>query len=288
MVVFFLGPLAGLLLVTRPSSRRQWLWLATITAWAVVWALTPGGLADQSLRAAGVLFTGAFVIATLVGRGSPLSQILWSAVAAAVGTVGLCLHFGISWPQIESAIEAEGWDTYRMAVSLVTRGALSGSTGTDGPLGQLAASVGTVATLTPAVAALLAVAGGSLAIRWHSRIVGANVPGPRPFREFAFSDHLVWVVIAGLGVYLASFGHSATALALNVLAVLAVLYGIRGVAIVWAIGLEGRGRRIVLLAVAGGALLLAFVAPGLMLLGLADTWVGFRRRARRLSKGEPR
>ena len=125
-------------------------------------------------------------------------------------------------------------------------------------------------------------------MRWHSRIVGGNVPGPRPFREFAFSDHLVWAVIAGLGVYLAGFGHSSTVLALNVLAVLAVLYGIRGVAIVWAIALEGRGRGIVLLAVAGGALLLAFVAPGLMLLGLADTWVGFRRRAIRLSKGEPR
>jgi hypothetical protein len=77
-------------------------------------------------------------------------------------------------------------------------------------------------------------------------------------------------------------------LALNVLAVLAVLYGIRGVAILWAIALEGRGGGMVLLAVVGGALLLPFVAPGFVLLGLADTWVGFQRRAIRLSKGEPR
>jgi hypothetical protein len=264
------------------------MWLATIVAWSIVWALEPGGLADQSLRAAGVLFTGAFIIATLIGRGSPLSQTLSAAAAAAVGTVGLCLRLGISWPQIELAIEAKGWDTYRMVVALVTRGAISGSAGTSGPLGQLAASVGTVATFTPAVAALLAVAGGTLAVRWHSRIVGGRVPDPMPFREFAFSDHVVWAVIAGLGVYVAGFGHSSTVLALNVLAVLAVLYGIRGVAILWAIALEGRGGGMVLLAVVGGALLLPFVAPGFVLLGLADTWVGFQRRAIRLSKGEPR
>ncbi|NNG15070.1 MAG: DUF2232 domain-containing protein, partial [Gemmatimonadales bacterium] len=114
------------------------------------------------------------------------------------------------------------------------------------------------------------------------------IADPRPFREFAFSDHLVWAVIAGLGVYLAPFGHTSTVLALNALAVLAALYGIRGVAVVWAIALEGRGWRLLLLAVVGGTLLFAFVAPVVVLLGLADTWVGFRRRLMRLSKGESR
>ena len=288
MVVFFLGPLAGLLLLKGPSSRREWLWLATISAWAIVWAIEPGGLADQSLRAAGVLFTGAFIIATLIGRGSLLSRTVWAAVAAAVGTAGLGFYLGISWRQVELAIEAKGWDTYRMVVAQLTRGAVSGSAGTAGPLDQLAASVGTVAAFTPAVAVLLAVAGGSLAVRWHSRIVGGPVAGPRPFREFAPSDHMVWAVIAGLGVYWAGFGHSSTVFALNALAVLAVLYGVRGAAVLWAIVLEGRGWRLVLLAVVGGVLLLPFVAASLVLVGLADTWVGFRRRVMRLSRGGSR
>ena len=135
---------------------------------------------------------------------------------------------------------------------------------------------------------LLAVAGGSLAVRWHNRIVGGKVAGPGPFREFAPSDHMVWAVIAGLGVYLAGFGHSSTVFALNVLAVLVVLYGLRGVAVLWAIVLEGRGWRLMLLAVVGGVLLLPFVAASLVLVGLADTWVGFRRRAMRLSRGGSR
>jgi hypothetical protein len=288
MVVFFLGPLAGLLLLTRPSSRRQWLWLATIAAWAIIWAMEPGGVADQSLRAAGVLFTGAFVIATLAGRGSLLSQSLWAAVAAAGGTAVLCLYLGIGWRQIEMAIQAKGWDTYRMVVAQLTRGGMSGSGATAGPLGQLATSVGTMAAFTPAVAALLAVAGSILAVRWRDRIVGGRVATQRPFREFAFSDHLVWAVIAGLGVYLAPFGYTSSVLALNALAVLAVLYGIRGVAIVWAIALDGRGWRLLFLAVVAGTVFFAFVAPVMVLLGLADTWIGFRRRMMRRFKGESR
>lgn len=288
MVVFFLGPLAGLLLLGRPSSRRQWLWLTAITAWAVIWVIEPGGLADQSLRASGVLFTGAFVIAMLVGRGSLLSRTLWAAAAAAAGTAALCLRLGITWRQIEMAIEAKGWDAYRMLVAQLTRGAVSGSGGARGPLEQLAASMDTMAMLTPAVAVLLAVAGGILAVRWHNRIAGRRVSGSRPFREFTLSDHLAWAVIAGLAVYLAGFGRSSTVLALNVLAVLAVLYGIRGVAVLWAIALEGRGWPLIVLALSGGLLLLPIVAPTLVLIGLADTWVGFRRRVMRLSKGESR
>ncbi len=284
MVVFFLGPLASLLILRRPTSRRQWLWLATIAVWAAVWFAEPGGLADQSLRAGGILFTGAFIIAVVLGRGSLLSQTLWAAAGAVVATGVWCRYLGIGWWQIELALEAKGWETYRMVAGQVTRGAPAGSA-VAGALDQFAAGVGPAAMLTPALAVLMAVAGGSLAVRWHRRIVGRAAEDSMPFRAFTVSDLLAWAVIAGLGVYLADMGRSYTALALNGLAVLAVLYGIRGAAVVWAIALERRGWQLVALALVGGLLLFPFVAASLVLVGLADTWIGFRQRAKRLFTG---
>ncbi|HSM17171.1 MAG TPA: DUF2232 domain-containing protein [Gemmatimonadales bacterium] len=284
MVVFFLGPLAGLLILRRPSSRRQWLWLATIAVWAAVWVAEPGGLADQSLRAGGILFTGAFIIAVVLGRGSLLSQTLWAAAGAVVATGVWCRYLGIGWWQIELALEAKGWESYRMVASQVTRGAPAGSA-VAGALDQFAAGVGPAAMLTPALAVLMAVAGGTLAVHWHHRIAGKAAEGSRPFRAFTVSDFLVWAVIAGLGLYLADAGRPYTTLALNGLAVVAVLYGIRGAAVVWAIALERRGWQPLVLALVGGLLLFPFVAASLVLVGLADTWIGFRQRTKRLSTG---
>jgi len=284
MVVFFLGPLAGLLLLRRPSSRRQWLWFVTIAAWAAVWFAEPGGLADQSLRAGGILFTGAFIIAVVLERGSLLSQALWAAAGAVVATGVWCRYLGIGWWQLELALEAKGWEAYRMVAGQVTRGAPPGSA-VAGALDQFAAGVGPAAMFTPALAVLMAVAGGTLAVQWHRRITDRATEGSRPFRAFTVSDFLVWAVIAGLGLYLADMGRPYTTLALNGLAVLAVLYGIRGAAVVWAIALERRGWQPLVLALVGGLLLFPFVAASLVLVGLADTWIGFRQRAARLSTG---
>lgn len=284
MVVFLFGPLAGLLVLRRPASRRQWLWLAMIAVWAVIWFIEPGGLADQSLRAAGILFTGAFVIAVVIDRGSLLSKTLWSAGLAALALGTWCHVLGISWRQIELALEAKGWAAYRMIAGQLTRGAPSGSA-LAGFLDQFAAGVEPAATFTPALAALMALAGGGLAVVWHGRIVSSKAGKPHPFRSFAFNDQLVWAVIAALGLYLANVGRSYTALAMNGLLVLAVLYAIRGTAVVWAIALEGRGWQPALLAAVGGTLLFPFAAPALGLLGLADTWIDFRRRAKRPPTG---
>jgi len=284
MVVFLFGPLAGLLILRRPASRRQLLWLAMIAVWAVIWFIQPGGLADQSMRAAGILFTGAFIIAVVIDRGSVLTKALWSIVLAGAALGAWCRLLGVSWPQIELAVEAKGWAAYRMVASQVTRGAAPGSA-LGGFLDQFAAGVEPAAAFTPALAVLMALAGGALAVVWHGRIVGAEAERPRPFGRFAFNDQLVWAVIAALGLYFVNVGRSYTALALNGLLVLAVLYAIRGAAVVWAILLEGRGWQPALLAAVGGLLLLPFTAPGLGLVGLADTWIDFRRRVKRPSTG---
>jgi hypothetical protein len=55
--VLLFGPLAGLLLLTRPGSLREWLWLVVATAWTLLWLNQGGGLASQFARAGAVLLT---------------------------------------------------------------------------------------------------------------------------------------------------------------------------------------------------------------------------------------
>src|SRR6185437_4158871 len=53
--VFVFGPLAGLLLLSRPASVREWFWLLGGAAWSVVWLQQVGGLGAQVTRAGAVL-----------------------------------------------------------------------------------------------------------------------------------------------------------------------------------------------------------------------------------------
>ena len=42
--MFVFGPLAGLLLLSRPSTTREWVWLAGVAVWSVLWLQQTGGL----------------------------------------------------------------------------------------------------------------------------------------------------------------------------------------------------------------------------------------------------
>ncbi|HET7470637.1 MAG TPA: hypothetical protein VFJ81_13225, partial [Gemmatimonadales bacterium] len=53
--VFVFGPLAGLLLVSRPGTVREWLWLLAGGAWSALWLQQIGGVGAQVTRAAAVL-----------------------------------------------------------------------------------------------------------------------------------------------------------------------------------------------------------------------------------------
>ncbi len=283
MVVFFLGPLAGLLLLERPASRREWLWVATIGVWAIFWLFDQGGIADQALRTVGVLFTGGFVAMAATGRGTAMTQALWAAAAAVLGTAVLSMALGMSWSQLELAFSHKGWASYR---ALAAQFALTApaSPGAKALLERFAAGVEPAAALTPAVAVVMALAGAALARAWHPRIA-ARGKAPRAFRSFELSDHLVWGVIAGLGIVLLDRGPAATTLAWNGLAVLGVLYALQGTAVLWAVVFAPGRRTMVLMAALAAAVLLPVALGAMILVGIADTWLDFRRRPRPPSRG---
>jgi hypothetical protein len=145
-------------------------------------------------------------------------------------------------------------------------------------LNEMSSAVRTIGSVYPALLILGSIAGLRLAWTWHHRIARHPIgPPPARFTAFQFSDQLVWGWVVGLGLCLLPLPGGWAFAGRNLLLVWAVLYAVRGLAVFSA----GSGR------VSGPVLatltiiamfLLPFVAAGLTLLGLADTWLDFRRR----------
>ncbi len=133
---------------------------------------------------------------------------------------------------------------------------------------------------TFAYPAMLAVASlSALALAWWfwRRL---SLRDPQPFgrlRDFRFSDHLVWVVIAGLLLVVLPFGAALTRTGGNLLAFMGALYALRGFAVMlWLFGAPG-----VIGAVFGAVvflLLYPIVMVTTMMIGLTDTWLNLRAR----------
>jgi hypothetical protein len=136
----------------------------------------------------------------------------------------------------------------------------------------------TVGSLYPGLLALASLGGIRLAWSWHHRIARRPLgPAPTPFTAFGFSDQLVWGWVVGLGLYLLPLPEVWTFVGTNLLLVWAVLYATRGLAVFSAGSGRVPGPVMATLTIVA-MLLLPFVVGGLTLLGLADTWLDFRRR----------
>ena len=145
-----------------------------------------------------------------------------------------------------------------------------------------------MARLLPAGLVLASLAGLGLAWRGHFPLaLKPFAAEPRRFTAFTFDDQAVWLVVASLTILLV-LGKvtppSIELVAMNVLAVMLCLYAYRGAAVFRA----GTGRPSALgvaLYSVVAIVMFAFVASGLTVLGLADTWIDFRRRFAASSTG---
>jgi hypothetical protein len=276
--VFLLGPLAGLLAISRPSTSREWLWIGGSLAWCAFWLVQAGGLGGQLVRAAAVLVSGAFVALTLWRPSERLGQALAATALAGAGLVVWMGGLGIDGGSIRRSIETDLGAYYR-----VLQSQMAGS-GSQELVAQLTQAGDTVALLYPALLTLGALGGLRLAWVWCHRIAARPVgPPPQPFTAFGFSDQMVWGWVVGLTFYLFAPGgwHAAGA---NLLLVWAALYAVRGLAVLSAGSRRVPGPVIITLAVVS-MFLLPFVVAGLLILGLADTWLDFRRRLATPSTG---
>jgi hypothetical protein len=245
--------------------------------WTILWLNQGGGLAAQFARAGAVLLMGTFLALTIWRPSAGFSRALTATGLSAAALTLWMWRLGVGWDEVRRAVENELW-TYNQEIL-----ARLGTIGASGPRGQdlldqMSAMVRTVGAFYPALLFLAGLAGLCLAWSWYHRIVTRPLgPPPPPFSAFRFSDQLVWGWVAGLALCLFPAEPLASSVGSNLLLVWSVLYAARGLAV-----FSAGSQRVPALVIATLSLvamfLLPFVLGGLTLLGLADTWLDFRRR----------
>jgi hypothetical protein len=274
--VLFFGPLAGLLILSRPATAREWLWLIGTATLSVLWLNQAGGLAAQFVRADAVLLTGTFLALTVWRPSGQFSRALTTAALAGVALLVWMWHLGVGWAEVQRAVEHDLWSSNREL--MMRLGEAAHSSGARGLFDQMSSMVGTIGSFYPALLTLASLAGLRLAWRWYHRIAGHPIgPPPAEFAAFEFSDQLVWGWVLGLGLCLSPLPGVWKAVGANILMVLAALYAVRGLA-VFSVGSKRVPGAVIATLALIAMFLLPFVVGGLTLLGLADTWLDFRRR----------
>lgn len=287
---FFLAPTVVLLLLSRPGTVREWIWIVLGIASITILLRIPTTLPEQTLRAAGAFFTGAYVVAALGGNlRSLLTRTLIAIGVAATATIGWFLKLGLRFSDLETEIVTTTWKGWRelfpsfglpdVPVTHDEVIAAGSSTATATQLVQeLSRATATVGELYPAMVALYALLGGWLAWEWYHRLTRHPLgTPPAPFRTFRFNDQLIWALVLLVALVLVDLPRGAELLVRNLLLVVATLYAARGLAVVRTAMIPAPRLFVVLLCLAAVPVL-ALVPLGFAVLGVADTWLDLRRR----------
>ena len=267
-------PALALLCLTSPPARTSVRFLLGLgTLYAVLWLLAPGGLADQTVRAWLVIGALLFVGLARGGRVAPLDAALVAVLVAAVAVLAWLAVYRVAPSAPVREVQRELHAAYQQIgdLSRLERDEVNRAS-------ALADAVFIPAL--PAIMMLIGLSGLLTAWRWYHMLAAAPVGAPpAPFREFSFSDHVVWLLVAGLAGVVAQLQGSLTDGALwpaNLLLFSGVLYVARGAAVIrWRTG-QWSGP-VLLVAVIAVLFLWPFVGTALFGIGLADTWLDFRR-----------
>ncbi len=134
--------------------------------------------------------------------------------------------------------------------------------------------------LFPAMLGLSSLAALGTAWWLYVRLVRGNSEGIGPLRDFRFNDQLVWLLVAGAVMFILQPDGATGRAGLNLLAFTGALYALRGAGVAVALtrGVSAFGWGLLALAF---LLLAPFLFAAALLIGLVDTWVDIRARARR-------
>jgi hypothetical protein len=271
--MFLFGPLAALLLVSRPATVREWVWLLGALGWSALWLQQAGGLGAQFARSAAVLVSGCFLALTIWRPSNRMCRALTATGGAALALAIWMVGLGVRWATLQSAVEEE-MEVFQTAM----RRALSGTDGWSEMSRQVSLMADTVSLLYPGLLALAAIAGLRLAWAWYHRIADRPVGAPPPpFPAFGFNDQLIWGWVIGFALALLPQPAWAPVAGTNMLLVWGALYATRGLAVMACFGRRTPPAVLATLALVT-LVLLPFVLGGLTIVGLADTWLDFRRR----------
>jgi len=268
-----------LLLMGMPVQRRSALLAGAFVALLLLWRGPALDGVWYVERAWAFLAGGFFVALTRLRPDLRLTHRALGAVAGAGAAVaGMFVLRPGSWSVVDWAVRDRVTTSVTQALTL-----LRTVQGNDAVTPELEASiyrtVEVQADLFPALVGLTTMAGLGLAWWGYSRVALGQRGALASVREFRFEDQLIWIFIGGLLLLAVTAGEGWTRVGSNTLVFMGALYALRGAAVF--LFLNGG------LTVVGGILLAAgilFMAPILgsvaVLIGLGDTWLGFRARAR--------
>jgi len=278
-------PLAVLVLLSRPRTVAEVTAAAIAGGFSLWWLIQPGTIADQTARAAAVIGTAAFVLATRFFRSSLTHRTLFAAAAAAVALGLMFLAGPWAWSDVRFWVEHRTGFAVRVVLGpfwMTQSGSASASAGTLADLERwFDMSVRLLADQYAAVLALQLMAGLALAWTIYRRV--AREPegdAPGRFRDFRFTEHLGWLAVVALTTVLIPRLAAAKLAAANLLLVTGVLYAVRGAAVA-TFGLAaagGTGFGTIALIALAVLFILPAMAAGAIVLGVVDAGLDLRRR----------
>lgn len=286
--------MAGCALVGWTLGGRVWLagvWCA-LAGWILMTPLPGAGSYDPLARGWALLLAGAFTLVSAVAPSKPFFPRALSATGLSflLGTL-LMLGARVEPSRLVTMFEAEfgrrldassaQWQRsastsewrdlsakYPAVASVVEEGER-----------QLRAIPPLTAALFPALLALESVAGLGLAWSLYHRASRTRVGAPlRPLSEFRFNDQFVWGLVLGVTLLVLPTLREARGLGLNLVVFFGALYALRGLGVLdWFLAPRGVVRVLFILAI-----FLAWPVVGVFALGLGlgDTWIDWRGRAR--------
>lgn len=262
----------------------------TAVVWlvAALWLLfRPGASGDAYFwleRGWILLVAGVFGLAAVVGGERPLfGRALLTVTASFVIALAVLGARAGSFERLQAIVSGEFVTRNQATLEAFDTGAddIVGAASNSAAVAQtmeetrerlrLAPQISLV--LAPALLALQTLA--ALALGWavFQRLSRVRIGPPlAPLRSFRFNDQLVWGLAVGLTILLLPAFAEAQAVGLNLVVFFAMLYFVRGLGVLaWVT----KGGVFVILAV-----LFSLFPPALGALGLSDTWLDWRSRAK--------
>lgn len=135
------------------------------------------------------------------------------------------------------------------------------------------------ARLFPALLAMESLAALGLAWSLYHRASRTRIGAPlRPLSEFRFNDQMVWGVVLGVTLMVVPTLQDARGLGLNLVVFFGVMYALRGLGVLdWFLAPRGFVRLLFFIAIFLAWPVVSVFSLGL---GLGDTWIDWRGRAR--------
>ncbi len=276
--LFVLAPLGLLMLVTAVPKLRDAIWTGAILALVLLWLPQSQDLSDRTRDTAALMAAGTFTALTVASRSRLFVRAMVSVGVALAGTAAWFVTFGHGWSDLAGSVRNRPWAPGVLRTPEFGDHQVLGRMA-DGSVVTILDVFNVLAMIYPALLAISALAGLWSAWYWYHRLSSAPIGLPAlRFRDFIFSDHLIWMlVVAVAGTLLTPDGSTVRLIAVNLLVIMGGCYFARGfaVAITW---FTRAPRGIALVAGIVALPLLHFAMVACALVGVSDTWLDLRRR----------